>query len=148
MLFRSPDCDWRLRFGTELALIECLTADENFEEVIAFCDSVIDRQEDLEHVAVLKGDFRVSQIEAWRHLGKTAPMFAVYRELLNSNASDSAKLGGVVAVVAFYQAQNAWDKALAEGKTGLALPDPHPGLRGKLKTILKQVETAKADERQ
>ena len=141
----APDCDWRLRFGTELALIECLTVERKFEEVIEFCDSVISRQEDVEHVAVLKGDFRVCQIEAWRNLGQTEPMFAVYRELLKSNATDSAKLGGVIVVVAFHQSQNAWDKALTEGQIGLALMNPHLGLRGKLKTILKQIETAKAN---
>ena len=141
----APDCDWRLRFGTELALIECLTVERKFEEVIEFCDSVISRQEDVEHVAVLKGDFRVCQIEAWRNLGQTEPMFAVYRELLKSNATDSAKLGGVIVVVAFHQSQNTWDKALTEGQIGLALMNPHLGLRGKLKTILKQIETAKAN---
>ena len=142
----APDCDWRLRFGTELALIECLNVERRFKDVIEFCDSVIGRQEEVEHVAVLKGDFRVCQIEAWRNLGQTEPMFAVYKELLNSNASDSAKLGGVIVVVAFHQSQNAWDKALTAGQTGLALANPHPGLLGKLKTILKQVETAKAND--
>ena len=143
----APDCDWRLRFGTELVLIECLTAERKFAEVIEFCDSVIGRQENVEHVAVLKGDFRVCQIQAWRNLGQTEQMFAVYSELLNSNASDSAKLGGVIVVVAFHQSQKAWDKALDAGNTGLALSNPHPGLRGKLKTILKQIETAKANPR-
>ena len=143
----APDCDWRLRFGTELALIECLNVERKFLEVIEFCDSVISRREDVEQVAVLKGDFRVCQIQAWRNLGRTEQMFSVYRQLLDSNANDSAKLGGVIVVVTFHQSQNAWDKALAAGQTGLALSNPHPGLLGKLKTILKQIETAKADSR-
>ena len=51
----------------------------------------------------------------------------------------------MIVVVAFHQSQNAWDKALTEGQIGLALMNPHLGLRGKLKTILKQIETAKAN---
>jgi tetratricopeptide (TPR) repeat protein len=138
----APDCDWRLRFGTELTLIKCLNAEKKWTDVITFCDSVIARQEDAEHVDVLKGDFRLRKLEALRNLGETESMLAVYRELLASNASDNAKLGGVISIVVFYRSQNEPDKALAEGQIGLALKKTYPGLLNKLKMILKQIEDA------
>ena len=95
----APDCDWRLRFGTELALIECLNADSKYREVIAFCDEVIKRQEELEHVGKLKGDYRLCQLRAWRDLENTVRMLTVYKSMLASDASVNAKLGSVISSV-------------------------------------------------
>ena len=143
----APDCDWRLRFGTELELIECLNAERRFAEVIEFCDAVIARKDDDGHPAVLKGDFRLRKLEALRELGQSEVMLAVYDELLESSADDSAKLGAVIAMVVSYHQQKEFDKALAEGQIGLALESPHPGLLGKLRTILKQIGVEKAKQK-
>jgi tetratricopeptide (TPR) repeat protein len=138
----ATDCDWRARFGTELTLIDCLNSQRKFAEVIDFCDSVIARKDDDGHPE-LKGDFRLRKLEALRNSGQFTQMFAVYKELLESDAKVNAKLGGVIAIVVHYRSQKELDKALAEGKIGLALEKTHPGLLGRLKGILKQIEQAK-----
>ena len=90
----------------------------------------------------LKGDFRLRKMRALYKQGQIEPMFAVYKELLTGGGevTPNAKLEAVITVVGFYRSQGQLDKALAEGKIGLALKNPHPGLLGKLKTILKQIE--------
>jgi tetratricopeptide (TPR) repeat protein len=139
----AADCDWRARFGTELTVIDCMNAERKFEEVIDFCDSVIARQEKHKRVAVLKGDYRLRKLEALHKLGRTDEMFAIYKELQESDANPNAKLGGVIALVLYHRSHKQWDKALAEGQTGLALKKTHPGLLNKLKSILTQIENQK-----
>lgn len=135
----APDCGWRSRFGTELAVIECLNAENKLADVVAYCDGVLAGNAYAEHPELL-GDFRLRKLQALANLGQTEAMSAVYRELLASQAQSNAKLGGVIAVVGVYRAQKEFAKALAEGKIGLELPDAYPGLLGKLKALLKQVE--------
>ena len=122
----APDSDRCLRLETELALIACVIAKRNFAEVIEFCVSDIGRQENVEHVASLTGDFRVRQIQAWRNLGQNEPMIAVYSEFLNSNASESAKLGGMIVLVGFHQSQTGVGLGSGRRHNGLCVQSSAP----------------------
>jgi tetratricopeptide (TPR) repeat protein len=136
----APDCNWRERFGTQLTLIDCLNAERKFREIIDFCDLIITGT-DYDERPVLKGDFQLRKLEALRNLGQSDLMFTVYKQLMNTDdANPNAKLGGVIAIVVYYQQQKQFDKALAEGQIGLRLEKVHSGLQKKLKAIMKSIE--------
>ncbi len=139
----APDCDWRGRFGTEHALIDCLNAQHRLREVVGYCDGILTGH-DYDPRQQLREDFRSRKLQALHDLGETDQMFATYRKLLASAAQPNAKLGGVITMVQYYRSQGQLDKALAEGKIGIELPGPHPGLLRKLKAILAQIENEKA----
>ena len=61
----------------------------------------------------------------------------------SDDANPNAKLGSVIAMVVYYREQKEFDMALAQGKIGLALQKTHPGLRGKLESMLKSIEEQK-----
>ena len=138
----APDCDWRSRFGIRLAVIDCLSNEKRYAEIVTFCDEILAVSEQEGHPK-LAGDFRLRKLRSLRALGQTEAMITTYGELLASEGKGDAKVGGVIDMVNYYRHQGNLDQALAEGKRGLEIPNATRHSLNKLKSVLAQVEAAK-----
>ncbi len=139
----APDCDWRTRFGTRLAIIDCLNAQRKYTDVVAFCDSVLAANDDMP--SRLHGDFLLRKMEALRNLGDENAMLESYRQLLESNSEGNAKISGIMAIVNYHAARRNDELALSEGRRRLDVQGAQPALLNKLEALLKAIENKKTN---